>query len=37
MVEVPFWLKFQRIEKAEIFSQGTEDCQNLKYEKSDYC
>ena len=32
MVKVTSNFKSQRIEKIELFSQGTEDFQNLRYE-----
>ena len=32
-----FLVQIPRDWKIELFSQGTEDCQNLRYEKSDYC
>ena len=31
MVKVAFGFKFQGIEKNELFSQGNEDYQNLRY------
>ena len=39
MTECAFWFKSQGTEKMnlnELFFQGTDDCQNLRYEKSDY-
>ena len=32
MVKVCFSFKSQLIERSELFSQGTEDCQSLGYE-----
>ena len=32
MVKVAFSFKSKRIETLELFSQGTENCQNLRYE-----
>ena len=37
MAECAFRFKSQGIEKLNFFSQGTKDCQHLRYEKSDYC
>ena len=32
MSKVAFSFKFQRIEKIELFSQGTDECKNVRYE-----
>ena len=36
MVKVAFNFRSQGIEKIELFSQGTEDCQKFEIRKSDY-
>ena len=37
MAECAFSFRSSRDSKTELFSQGTKDCQNLRYEKSDHC
>ena len=32
-----YLIQIRRDQKIELSSQGTKDCQNLRYGKSDYC